>query len=125
MRNRKIFLAAAFIIVAAIIVFYSAVDPSTSRWAPKCLFHTLTGWDCPGCGAQRALHALLHGRFAEAWSYNPFIFIIIPLAAVLGVIEAMRGRMPGLYKAIYRPSTFVAVLIIITGWTVARNILNI
>ena len=45
---------------------YYAVDPSHDVWLPRCPFHALTGWDCPACGGQRALHSLLHGRFGEA-----------------------------------------------------------
>ena len=38
----------------------------------------LTGYDCPSCGVQRAIHAVLHGDFAKAISYNPFFVISVP-----------------------------------------------
>lgn len=112
-------------VAVALVAVYFFFDPGSARWMPRCLFHELTGWQCPGCGAQRALHALLHGRLAEAWGYNPFIFIIVPLAVALGLIEAFRDRVPRLYKAVYRPATFIAVLAALIGWTIARNLLNI
>ncbi|MDY6834005.1 MAG: DUF2752 domain-containing protein [Chloroflexota bacterium] len=43
-----------------------------------CIFHHLTGLDCPGCGMTRAFHALSHGNPGEAWTYNifsPFLFV--------------------------------------------------
>ncbi len=109
----------------ALIVLYFCVDPEGAGWMPKCMFRELTGWECPGCGAQRALHALLHGRWAEAWGYNPFLFVIVPVAVGLGVIEALRGRLPRVYGAVYRPATFVAIIVAIVGWTVVRNLAGI
>lgn len=112
-------------VVAALIVLYFFIDPAQSPFAPKCLFHEITGYDCPGCGSQRALHALLHGKFSRAWSFNPFIFIIIPVAVALGLIEAGRARFPRIYKKVYRPSTFILIIILIIGWTILRNIVGL
>lgn len=112
-------------VAVALLSFYFFVDPDSSRWMPKCTFHQLTGWQCPGCGSQRALHALLHGDFSAAWGFNPFIFFIVPAAVALGAIEALRMRFPRLYSAVYRPATFIIILILIIGWTIARNLLEI
>ncbi|MGN1359189.1 MAG: DUF2752 domain-containing protein [Kiritimatiellia bacterium] len=49
-----------------------------------------TGWQCPGCGTLRGLHALLHLRFAEAWQLNPFMVVSLPLLAVLSVSRKAR-----------------------------------
>jgi hypothetical protein len=49
---------------------------------PPCLFHALTGWNCPGCGTTRALRQLLHGNFLAALQYNPLAILVLP---VLGV----------------------------------------
>lgn len=49
---------------------------------PKCIFKTLTGYDCPGCGASRALHAFLHGNLKEALAYNYFIIIGVTYAGL-------------------------------------------
>lgn len=44
-----------------------------SRILLPCLFHTLTGFYCPGCGGTRALAALLHGNLAESLHYHPIV----------------------------------------------------
>lgn len=60
-------------------LLYYYLDPSLYVLMPKCVFKTLTGLDCPGCGLQRALHALLHGKFSEAIRFNFFLIIAIPM----------------------------------------------
>ena len=54
---------------------------------PKCVFKTFLHIECPSCGIQRALHALLHGRLSESISYNPFLLISIPIVAAICVNE--------------------------------------
>lgn len=54
---------------------YYKYNPTMPNWAVKCGFHELTSLNCPGCGGQRAIHALLHGHILEALRYN-FIYVI-------------------------------------------------
>ena len=65
-------------------VFYYAIDPARNVWVPKCAFHTLTGFSCPACGSQRALHALLHGRWQEALAFNWFLIV-----SILSTVDAL------------------------------------
>lgn len=46
---------------------------------PPCLFHSLTGLYCPGCGGTRACRLLLSGHILQSFVYHPGVF----LAAVL------------------------------------------
>jgi hypothetical protein len=59
-----------------------AVDPASGAY-PHCLFHEVTGYYCAGCGATRALHALLHGRVLEAAHDNLLFVVLLPMAAAL------------------------------------------
>ena len=52
---------------------------------PPCPFATLTGLFCPGCGATRALHALLHLDVAGAFAMNPLLVLCLPLLALFGL----------------------------------------
>jgi hypothetical protein len=68
------------ILGAGTVVFF--FNPSTHGFYPVCLFHQLTGLNCPGCGMTRALYALLHGNFLLALKDNAiFIFTGVTLAA--------------------------------------------
>jgi hypothetical protein len=61
-------------------------DPTTLN-LPLCWFHTWTGLDCPGCGATRATHELLHGRLMAAWHYNALWVLSLPLVVYMAVSE--------------------------------------
>jgi len=47
--------------------------------SPSCLFTTLTGHHCWGCGMTRAVVAALKGDFARAWQYNGMVVVVLPL----------------------------------------------
>ena len=65
LRSRKLaWLIAAGAMAIGVSIVY-AFDPSTARFYPPCVFHSLTGLQCPGCGGTRALHALLVSRGHE------------------------------------------------------------
>jgi Protein of unknown function (DUF2752). len=55
-------------------------NPSEHSFFPRCVFHSVSGWNCPGCGGQRALHHLLHGNFAAALQHNALFVVLLPLA---------------------------------------------
>jgi hypothetical protein len=61
-------------------------DPSQIE-LPLCQFHAMTGLDCPGCGATRATHELLHGRLAAAWHYNALWVLSLPVVGYLVVSQ--------------------------------------
>ncbi len=47
------------------------------------MWHQATGTACPGCGTTRAIHHLLHGRFATAFALNAVgLLILIATAAI-------------------------------------------
>ncbi|HEX7617315.1 MAG TPA: DUF2752 domain-containing protein, partial [Verrucomicrobiae bacterium] len=64
---------AAFAGAGAVVYFF---NPSTHGFYPICLFHALTGWNCPGCGGTRAVYALLHGHFLLALEDNALVVLL-------------------------------------------------
>lgn len=49
-----------------------------------CLTKQLLGFDCLGCGSQRALSLLFHGEFISAFNMYPAIYTLIPLFLIIG-----------------------------------------
>ena len=122
-RTKKI--AVAVIITAPLFVgicLYGYFDPEQSRWFPKCLFLTLTGWKCPGCGSQRALHQLLHGHIAAAFHYNALLICAIPLVAFLFSAEWLRDRCPRYYRVSRNPVFSWGIVVVTLLWWVLRNL---
>jgi hypothetical protein len=66
----------------------------SGRWLPGCIFHRLTGLECPGCGMTRAVHAMLHGDARGAFRFNPLGMVLLP-AALLGIGLELAGWVRG------------------------------
>ena len=78
--KRTAAITAVFVILTLLLYGF---DPMVSHYFPPCPFHWVTGLYCPGCGSLRAVHRLLHGRFAEAFTLNPLLVLSIPVLLVL------------------------------------------
>jgi len=71
----------ALTLVVTVLLF---VDPNqVGNPLPPCPSRWLTGLYCPGCGATRALHALLHGNIEKAFSMNPVFVLALPVVFLL------------------------------------------
>lgn len=114
-------LAVAAVVVAGVVI-YSTFDPSASRWFPRCPFLMLTGLKCPGCGTQRAIHALLHGDVLSALHFNALLPVSIPLLLLYGYAELVRTRKPRFYNRVNSITAILAVLIVVIVWWIVRNI---
>src|ERR1019366_9327349 len=77
-----IVMGAAFAGAGAVVYFF---NPSTHGFYPICLFHQMTGLNCPGCGGTRSAYALLHGNVALAVKDNALFVLLIPAVALRGV----------------------------------------
>src|SRR5271156_2893447 len=64
--------------------------PEQYSFYPQCPFHQLFNLQCPGCGATRALAALLHGDLGAAIHFNALAIALFPLAAAYGIFVYAR-----------------------------------
>ena len=113
---------ALIVVICAGVAVYFFVDPEEASWMPQCVFRRITGLDCPGCGSQRMIHALLHGNPAEAWRQNPFLLLSIPYIAALGIASAAPQRFPRLFRTVHSPIAIIIFAVAIIFWTIYRNI---
>lgn len=91
---------------------------------PVCGLYMTTGLYCPGCGATRATHELLHGRLLAALRDNGLWVLLLPLVVYLTASEMRRllhGRpLPGNPGG--KPRLLIAVAVIVVVFSVLRNI---
>jgi hypothetical protein len=89
-------LALAALVIALGLIVWAQLDPSDAeqmRWAPRCVFRDATGLLCPGCGAGRALHRLLHGEVWLAFRNNPYSVLFLPVAVIWAVMVGLGWAM--------------------------------
>ena len=83
-----------------------------AKWLPKCMFHQLTGLYCPGCGATRALSAMLHGDLKSSMHNNLLLFPLLALIAVLIVKPEISLKRP----------VAITIVAIVLLFTILRNL---
>jgi hypothetical protein len=105
-------LTAVSIGAGAVVFFF---NPATHNFYPVCLFHKLTGLNCPGCGATRSLYALLHGNFALAFRDNALFILTLATLTARGLWFAVRffsGRAAGIFSPRKSLWVFLAVALL-------------
>lgn len=122
MQRKWWIIGAVAVIVIAGIAIYSTFDPSTVRFFPRCTFLTLTGLKCPGCGTQRAIHALLHGNFLEAVRFNAMMVASVPLLALYGYAEIVRKSKPRFYNKVNSTPIILTIFVLVVLWWILRNV---
>jgi len=125
-KTAKIGIAAAtgLLLVAALFLVF-LFDPEKHLFFPQCPFLLTTGWECPGCGSQRAIHHLLHLHVGTAWRYNAFMVLALPYILLGFYLEYMGGnkRHPRLEKIFFGKWSAVVVLTGILGFWIGRNLI--
>ena len=116
-------------IIMAIIVgvyLYSQYNPEEYNIFPKCPVYTITGYKCPGCGSQRAFHNLFQGNFLTAFTYNPFMILLVPYVLLGIFIEYVANRLNPfvvrLRNIFFGKWAVLALAAIVVLYTLIRNI---
>lgn len=122
--RRSVVVAVIAAVMLGVMALFYLLDPEQSQLMPKCAFKLLTGLDCPSCGSQRALHALLHGRMADALSFNPFLVLSIPylIAVMWGYAKAIPGS-DVVRRIAHHPIAMLTYVALFCIWWIARNLL--
>lgn len=107
-------LGVLLVLGAAVCIVLLLVPPGSphAKWLPKCMFYHVTGLYCPGCGATRALSAMLHGDMKASLHNNLLLFPLLALIAVLIVKPEISLKRP----------VAVAIVAVVLLFTILRNI---
>jgi hypothetical protein len=96
-------------------------NPGTHGFYPVCLFHQLTGLNCPGCGATRGLYALLHGQFSLVLKDNALFVLTSVFLAARGAWFAARHFLNRPAGQFLSPKILWMFLVVAAAFTVLRN----
>ena len=108
-------------------LFLYAVDPSRHAVYPQCLLYNATGLYCAGCGATRALYALLHGRLLLALHDNVLFVAALPVVLYLMAAHALAAWRANAWPAVHvRPRRVIwggaGIFVLLLAFMVLRNL---
>ena len=115
--------AVAVLLGGAALYLLANNPPTDDSYYPKCLSYQLTSIHCPGCGATRAVHALLNFNVLQALAYNPVLIALLPFGVfALGRTfwHRARGTTPGRLPGFVWFPRIVAIVFIV--FWILRNI---
>ncbi|WP_380906181.1 DUF2752 domain-containing protein [Sphingobacterium suaedae] len=111
--------------MCGVVYIYYTFDPSAHGWFPRCPMKALTGLECPGCGSQRAIHALLHGDVRRAFQHNALLLPFIPYLAIGFAFRFIHEPSPQLLewrKILFGEYAIKLVGLSILAYFILRNI---
>lgn len=122
---KRILLLTAMVIVAgSVLAIFHQFNPVQHGFFPRCWLHSTTGLHCPGCGGQRAVHALLNGDIAGAARNNLIFVLSLGIGAWFGLAELYRRwkKLPPRLPRAGAPTIVWVLLAAVFLFGIARNI---
>lgn len=120
-KELRILIVLVTILVAGTIFFL--FDPNTTVGFLQCPLKKLTGYSCPLCGTQRALHALLHGEWGLALHYNYFLPLLLAYFLLrLGLKPFSANHLlDRVFQWLTHKRTGILLLFLAMLWMILRN----
>lgn len=86
-----------------------------------CPFNEILGWECPGCGGTRMAVSLLHLEFYQAFRYNPFVFITLPILGIVYTWQTIKFIFQN-QTSVWLDKFLIIYAILLITYGVIRNI---
>jgi hypothetical protein len=110
--------------LAGTVILYQ-FPPEQYDFYPQCPVFRYLHVYCPGCGATRALAALLHGRIAEALHYNALVVMLVPVLLSYFAVAHWNARGDKAFTWPRVPAIALAALLVVSAaFGVLRNFLG-
>lgn len=88
-----------------------------------CMIYKTTGLVCPGCGVTRMIFAILQGDIKQAFHYNPALFILSPLLAIILIYQSVQYIRMGQIRISNKLNIFLIVIVLfLIIFGILRNI---
>ena len=114
--NKKIWMVAA---ATAAVVYLCFVN--LTHLGIPCVFRTVTGLKCPGCGITTMCAALLRGDLHQAFHANPFLLTTLPVFGTVYLLVRL-FRPQGRGKRMAVQAFYAGYLILLIGFGILRNL---
>lgn len=121
----KIKLLGTLIVVLILVIIFRQYDPTLFNFYPKCIIKSVTRYQCPGCGIQRATYHLLNFNFKKAFILNPLFVSLLPyMVLVYFTTVIFKGNAISNKLNIFLLNKFLIGLlfIIVVSFTIYRNL---
>lgn len=124
---KKQFIMVHLCAVAAILLFplYLFLVQKIHPALTGCAMHDILFLYCPLCGGTRAIKALLRLDVVSAFSYNPFVFLLLVLFVVLDVLAFLRLRRGESRPFVFPRKLWLSFCALFVLWGILRNVLMI
>ncbi|MDR0939783.1 MAG: DUF2752 domain-containing protein [Mediterranea sp.] len=113
--------------IVLLVWLYKTYNPMGYSLFPKCLFKLLTGYDCPGCGSQRAIHYLLNGEIGKAMGANMLVVVSIPyllLAVLLDYVLEKTPRRLRIRNLLYGKYAIWTIFTLVILFWIGKNVIG-
>ncbi len=88
-----------------------------------CVFRSMTGLLCPGCGVTHMALCLLHGDILGAFSANPMVLLLLPVLLILAVRITWRYLVSGQKRlALWENRVIIGMIVLLIGFGLVRNL---
>ena len=111
------------LLLLAVALYYFFLNPyQQTDFFMSCPFYKITGYQCPGCGSQRAFHEILHFHFLEAFKQNALFVLGIPYVLLIFYANFNKEKHQKLRQALVGNKTLLILLIVAILFGVLRNL---
>lgn len=111
------------VIILLITGYYFFLNPYEQEYFfISCPFYKITGFQCSGCGSQRAFHEILHLNFREAFHQNALVLIAIPYFSLIFFTSFFQEKFAKLRQLLIGKKTILILFIFIILFGIFRNL---
>ena len=111
------------VIILLITGYYFFLNPYEQEYFfISCPFYKITGFQCSGCGSQRAFHEILHLNFREAFHQNALVLFAIPYFSLIFFTSFFQEKFAKLRQILIGKKTILVLFIIVILFGVFRNL---